>query len=43
MVTINQALVRMYVNLIDNGRREIEDVPKAYQAAVQAELDGGKA
>lgn len=42
MATINQSLVRMYVNLIDNDRRTIEDVPAAYKAAVQAELDGGK-
>lgn len=39
METINMALVRMYANLVINGRRKIGSIPTVYKTAVQAEID----
>ena len=37
-MAVNQALVRMYVNLIQNGRKTIDQVPAEYKEAVAAAL-----
>ena len=39
MATINQAMVRVYANLVTNGRRTIESLPVDYQAPVQDYLN----
>ena len=35
MATINQAMVRVYANLVTNGRRTIESLPVDYQEPVR--------
>ena len=34
--TINQAMVKIYANLVTNGRRTLASLPTDYQAPVQA-------
>lgn len=36
---MNMAIVRMYADMVKDGRRKIEDVPEKYRAEVQAFLN----
>ena len=38
-IVINQAMVRVYANLVTNGRRTIESLPADYQEPVLAYLN----
>ena len=35
MAAINQTLVRIYANLVVNGRKTVDQIPADYRAAVQ--------
>ncbi len=35
MASLNQAMVRVYANLVTNGRRTIESLPEDYKEPVQ--------
>ena len=37
-MAVVQAMVRVYANLIKNGRRTIDQIPEEYREAVTAEL-----
>lgn len=37
-MAVNEAMVRIYANLVKNGRRTIESLPEAYKEPVQAYL-----
>ena len=41
-MTIIPAKVRIYINLIKNGRWTIDQVPDAYRKAVQDELESAE-
>lgn len=41
-MTVIPAMVRIYVNLIRNGRWSIDKVPDAYKKAVQDELENAE-
>lgn len=37
-MAVNEAMVRLYANLVKNGRRTIESLPAEYQDPVKAYL-----
>ena len=42
MATVNETMVRIYANLVNNGRRTIASLPAAYQEPVQTYIDANK-
>ena len=38
-MAVNEAMVRVYANLVENGRRTIESLPEAYREPVKALVD----
>lgn len=37
-MAVIEAMVRIYANLVNNGRRTIEQIPDIYKDAVKAEI-----